>query len=339
MRKRVSLKTVLAFIIVVAAFLFVGCNDNKDTSKPASIQPEVKTIVLFVSDTLPMVPDTVSSGTVAKWSSDNNAVATIGSDGTVKGISAGQCQITYSSSGNQKQIWRVTVLTHAPDYIEENSLKISVVEFHSIMPRPIASLGVPKEDFDAEMKWLYDNGYSSLTLGELYEHLATNTPFPKKSVVITLDDGYADNYYNAYPVLQKYGLHATVFMITGNINKPDYLTSAQIKEISDSGVISVEDHTVTHPEYINKMSYDAQYKELLDSKNALESITGKKVEYIAYPYGRYNADTIKAAQEIGYKMGFQMDSGQGGLINSAYEYPRIFVKRDLKEFIKLVQGS
>jgi peptidoglycan/xylan/chitin deacetylase (PgdA/CDA1 family) len=339
MKKKVFLKTVLAFIIVVVVVFFVGCNDNKNTSKPTSAQPEVKLAALFVGDTLPMVPDLSGSGTTVKWSSDNIAVATIGSDGAVKGISAGQCQITYSSSGNQKQIWRVTVLTHAPTYIEENSLKISVVEFHSIMPRPSASLGVPKEDFDAEMKWLHDNGYSSLTMGELYEHLATHTPFPKKSVVITLDDGYADNYYNAYPVLQKYGLHATVFMITGNINKPDYLTSAQIKEISDSGVISVEDHTVTHPKYLNKMSYAAQYKELRDSKDTIEKITGKKVEYIAYPYGCYNADTIKAAQEIGYKMGFQMDSGQGGLINSAYEYPRIFVKRDLKEFIKLVQGS
>jgi len=152
------------------------------------------------------------------------------------------------------------------------------------------------------MKYIKDNGYTTLTLKELYDYFENKTPVPDKSVVITLDDGYEDNYTAAFPILKKYDLKATVFVITSQTDKnAAYLTSAQIKEMDAAGV-QIESHTVTHRD-LDTLSYNDQYKELKDSKSFLENLLGRSIDYIAYPSGKYNNNTLKAAEAAGYKMG------------------------------------
>ena len=216
-----------------------------------------------------------------------------------------------------------------------NTSSVPVLMYHSIIYEKNNSARVAKETFEQQMKWLYDNGYKTITLEELYEHLQAKTDFPDKCVVITFDDGYVDNYTNAFPILKQYGFKATIFMIAENVNTGGYLTEQQLKEMSDNG-ISIQGHTATHP-YMDKLTYEKQYEELANSKATLEAITNKKVEFLAYPYGKYNNNTIKALKAIGYKMAFKMSGGFTKLSFPQYELPRVYEGDNLDKFIKSIK--
>lgn len=180
---------------------------------------------------------------------------------------------------------------------------VPVLMYHSIAVEEGNPIRMPVEQFDAEMKYIKDQGYTTLTMKELYSYFENQVAVPEKSIVITLDDGYSDNYTAAFPVLKKYGLKATVFMVTSTIDvNPNCLTSAQIKEMDKAG-IQIESHTVTHRD-LDSLSYSEQLAELKDSKAALEQLLGRTVDYVAYPTGKYNDDTVKAVAEAGYKMAF-----------------------------------
>jgi peptidoglycan/xylan/chitin deacetylase (PgdA/CDA1 family) len=220
--------------------------------------------------------------------------------------------------------------------------RIPVLMYHSINfdPKfPTNILRVPKTYFAAEMKWLYDNGYKTITLDQLYEGISKNQPFPEKSVVLTFDDGYEDNYTNAFPVLKQYHFNATVFMITSKIgdSKNGYLTADELKEMDKNGM-SIEGHTVHHLN-LDSLSFKQQYSELADSKTTLETLLNKPIYYMAFPSGKYNADTIKASKQIGYRICFKENGGIGKISDSQYEFPRFFVGQDLKDFINRVTGE
>lgn len=217
--------------------------------------------------------------------------------------------------------------------------KIPILMYHSIAYQKGNILRVPQDKFAAEMKWLYDNGYKTLTLDELYDGISNNKPFPEKSVCITFDDGYNDNYFSAFPVLKQYKFKATVFMITDKIDDvyDGYLTSAQLKEMDKNGM-QIECHTVDHKD-LDTLPYKKQLSELSDSKSKLEALLGRKVDYIAYPSGKYDDNTLKAAKEVGYKICFKMNGGIGQIGDNVYEFPRTFVGDDLQDFINRVHGN
>lgn len=214
--------------------------------------------------------------------------------------------------------------------------RIPVLMYHSILYEKDNILRVPKEKFEAQMKWLYDNGYHTLSLDELYDAVSGKKPVPEKSVVLTFDDGYGDNYTNAFPVIKKYHFKATVFVITSKIGSAhdNYLTAEQIKEMDANGM-RVECHTASH-QTLDKLSYEAQYKELSESKTALEKLLGRKINYLSYPFGKYNEDTIKSAQQLGFKICFRMNGGAGNVTDNRYEFPRTFVGENLHDVINVV---
>lgn len=225
------------------------------------------------------------------------------------------------------------------NYTGKTTDKIPILMYHSINYEKNNILRVPKDKFAAEMKWLNNNGYRTLSLDELYNAVSNNIQVPEKSVVLTFDDGYKDNYESAFPVIKKYKFKATVFMITNEINdsKNGYLTEEQIKEMDKNGM-KVECHTLSHPD-LNDLTYAQQLKELRDSKTKLEGILGHSVDFLAYPSGKYNDDTIKAAKEAGYKMCFKMKGGIGSLSDNSYKFPRFFVGEDLDDFRSRVKGT
>lgn len=180
---------------------------------------------------------------------------------------------------------------------------IPVLTYHSISYEKGNPIRMPKEQFEKEMKYLKENNYYTLSLDELYDYFVNKKPIPEKSIVLTFDDGYRDNYINAYPILKKYNFKAAIFVITDMVDKESfYLTSNQLKELQKNG-IDIESHTATH-ENLSELSFDAQLKELNTSKNYLENLLSKKIKYLAYPCGEYSDDTLKAVKEAGYIMAF-----------------------------------
>ena len=183
------------------------------------------------------------------------------------------------------------------------------------------------------MKYLKDNNYTTLTIDELYSYMQTGKLVPNNPIVITFDDGYKDNYTDAYPILKEFGLKATVFVITDTIDKEkNYLTSDEIKSM-DSNNIRIESHTAAH-EQLDKISYNDNLKTMTSSKDKLEKILGRKINYIAYPFGGYNDNTIKATKESGYKLAFSTDFGWIDKNDNIYSLGRIFVNSNfsLEEF-------
>ena len=200
---------------------------------------------------------------------------------------------------------------------------VPVICYHSINKDPSGKspIIVSEEKLRQHLQTIKDAGYTTLTMAELNDYLFKNKPIPAKSVVITFDDGYRDNYNNAFPILKEFNMSATIFVISSYLNRDLYLTSEEIKEISDYG-IDIESHTVSHVK-LSTLSYKDQLKELKDSKEAIENITGNPVISIAYPEGKFNANTEKATLEAGYSMGFTIKRGYADRNDKQAELNRI----------------
>lgn len=184
---------------------------------------------------------------------------------------------------------------------KHNKVSIPILMYHSISDNKNSIFTVQKDKFKSQMEYIKKYGYNTLTFDQLNYYISNNKPFPHKSVVITFDDGYEDNYKNAYPVLKEYGLNATLFVITDYIRENSYyLASKQLKEMKNNG-IDIQCHTLKHDK-LSKLSYNKQLQTLSLSKAHLEKILGSKVKYLAYPFGKYNKDTIKVVKHCGYEM-------------------------------------
>lgn len=209
--------------------------------------------------------------------------------------------------------------------------------YHSISNEEKGLFKVPKNTFYEHMKYLKDNDYKTLTLDELYDHLINGIPFSEKSVAITFDDGYSDNYKNAYPILKKLGLKATIFTITDYIADNSYFMSKnQLKEVALNG-IDIESHTTNHPK-LDKLSQEDRVKTLKKSKDAIEKLLDKEVKYIAYPFGRCNQEVIDDVKNAGYKMAFTTKMGFANMSSGIYELKRVFISgyADVKRFEKKI---
>lgn len=217
--------------------------------------------------------------------------------------------------------------------------KIPILMYHSINYEKGNILRVSKENFRNQMKYLKNNNYTTLTLDELYSYMKTGKNLPIKPIVITFDDGYKDNYTNAYPILKEFKLKATIFVITNTIDhEKNYLTSSEIKSM-DLNNIRIESHTASH-EHLDKISYLDNVKTMKTSKAKLEKILSRKIDYISYPYGGYTYNTIKAAKQSGYKLAFSTQLGWIDKNDDIYSLGRIFVNSNynLQQFkVKLNQ--
>lgn len=188
-----------------------------------------------------------------------------------------------------------------------NGPKILVLNYHQVENNP-NPLAISPANFDAQMKFLADSGCITITPDELYAGLNGEIELPPKPVLITFDDGYIDNYKNAFPILKKYNLRATIFIIPSFTSVyPSYMTWEQLKEMEANG-ITIESHTYTHPK-LEELPDDEIRSELLNSKALLEENLGHPVEFLAYPTGTYNLHIAGIAQDAGYKGAFTIKYG------------------------------
>jgi len=176
----------------------------------------------------------------------------------------------------------------------------------------LKSLFVRPGYFNLQMMYLKWRGYRTISLSELSHILKSGADIPRKVFVITFDDGYKDNYLNAYPILKKYNFRATIFLTVDNIGKKssypgepqeEHLSVDDIKNSSD--VFDFGSHTLTHPD-LSKLNSDGDkdklYNEVVGSKQKLIKFFSalapdKKIETFCYPFGRYNESAVRLASE------------------------------------------
>jgi peptidoglycan/xylan/chitin deacetylase (PgdA/CDA1 family) len=147
--------------------------------------------------------------------------------------------------------------------------------------------------FRSQMEWLRQNGWQGLNVSEALS-------FPAgKSVAITFDDGCETDLTAAAPIVQESGCHATFYVTAGFMNKPGYMSAAQLRQLSSYG-FEIGCHSMTHA-YLSDLGPAELRHELLDARSKLEDAIGKKVEHFSCPGGRYNERTLDVAKQAGYR--------------------------------------
>lgn len=213
---------------------------------------------------------------------------------------------------------------------------IPVLCYHAIGDDKTNTLYVSQDKFKEQMQYLKNNGYFTLNLEEFKDYIINNKPVPEKSVLITFDDGYANNYSLAFPILKDNSQNATIAIITDFLNDGFYLSKQQILEMQNNGIEFVS-HTTKH-QAMNEFSYEDQLKILKDSKNSLESIIGQPVDTFIYPFSKYNNNSKKAVKDAGYSIAFNLDGGIASTQNELVNINRQYVNGNynLDQFINLL---
>nr|MBI5455764.1 polysaccharide deacetylase family protein [Candidatus Levybacteria bacterium] len=185
-------------------------------------------------------------------------------------------------------------------------LKVPILTYHHIQPEAIAkelkqtSLTVDNETFDQQMAQLIASGYNTIYADELINALKTHSALPGKPIMVTMDDGYADNYIYALPVLRKYNIKANLMLASGLVgSNSDMLTWDQVREMKSSGLIYFTNHTWSHASLI-RSSQGKIESEIDTAKTQIEQYTGQSVNIFTYPYGEFNNNAISTLQTKGY---------------------------------------
>ncbi|MBC7847623.1 MAG: polysaccharide deacetylase family protein [Flavobacterium sp.] len=192
--------------------------------------------------------------------------------------------------------------------------------------------------FAQQMKALSENGFHSILPAQLDEYLTHNGKLPSKPVMITFDDTREEQFSIGAAEMNKYGFKGVFFIMTVSINRPGYMTKTQIKNLSDNGH-SIGAHSWDHHPITKYKGKDWDIQ-LLNPKKQLESITGKPVNYFAYPSGIWNKAGIPKLKSNGYQLAFIL-STKGDPNEPLYTIRRLIVSGSLstEEIFKAIQSS
>lgn len=200
-------------------------------------------------------------------------------------------------------------------------MEIPVLNYHKVDNMPIA-LSITPAQFDKQMAYLAKNGYHTITPDQLLAYLRKGQELPEKPVLITFDDGYADNYTNAYPIMKKYGFTAIVFLVTDKIGRdPRFMNWEQVKEMQEDGFF-FGSHTVHHQE-LTKMPAAQALAELTQSRQELAQHLGQAPLFFAYPGGYYDLSIEHLVRQAGYRAAFTVRFGVVSPDSDVYALERI----------------
>jgi peptidoglycan/xylan/chitin deacetylase (PgdA/CDA1 family) len=199
-------------------------------------------------------------------------------------------------------------------------------------------LSVTPANFEAQLGWLRSQGYEGITLTDLAYHLALGWPLPEKPVVLTFDDGYLDNYTNAFPLLQEYGYVGTFFLVTGPIDfgNPDYVTWDMVQKMHQGGM-DFQPHSYRHFDLHGK-DLDFLIFEILAPKEAIEARTGETVRFFSYPSGSYDQQTVAVLKSAHFWGAVVTEQGATHTSDDLFELNRVRVRGDhtIEDFAELM---
>jgi peptidoglycan/xylan/chitin deacetylase (PgdA/CDA1 family) len=175
-------------------------------------------------------------------------------------------------------------------------------------------LSVAPDLFAQHLDRLLEEGYTTIRLDDLLSHLTAGAPLPARSVILTFDDGYRDNYTNAFPLLKERGMTATFFIVTDLIDAdlPDYLSWDMVREMHAGGM-SIQSHGRNHAS-LKGRDDDYLIWQALGSLETIEYELGVRPRFISYPAGQYDENTIRIFQSAHYWAG--VTTVQGATHNS-----------------------
>lgn len=198
-----------------------------------------------------------------------------------------------------------------------------VLMYHDIKAVPVNAFDVSTKDFCSQLDMLINEGYITLGLDDL-----ASNDFPEKSVMITFDDGYRGIYLNAIPELRKRKMKAVFFLVSDTIgildSKYPHITEKELRDIASDDLFSIASHTKTHAN-LELLSHDERLHEFSASREKLEALTGRKINFFAYPYGNYDSEIASDVQASGYEAAFIVNDRKITNIPERFRIPRIYM--------------
>ena len=219
---------------------------------------------------------------------------------------------------------------------------------------------VTPDVFEGQMRHLRESGYRTLTIDELVSFIAGERALKQKAVVVTFDDGWLDNYIYAFPVMKRYDINASIFIVTDWVNNSStdasltvtvpahkeskalikagrasdvILSWDHIRTMQDSGLAEFYAHTSSHAR-CTTLSEQELLSEMGESKRAMENHLGKPCPYLCWPYGEYNDAALKVARNVGYKAVFTTVHGVASPGSDPFAIKRIVIKDSIAWFKK-----
>lgn len=194
---------------------------------------------------------------------------------------------------------------------------IPVLTYHRILNKVKSPFDLTPGQLDAEFRYFKQNGYHPITAAQMIAFMGNPSRFPVKPIVLTFDDGHISHYTKVYPLLKKYGFNATFFVYPNLIVKKSklLLTWDELSEMARAGE-DIESHTLSHPYLTDRGQYKSQSaymawldNELAGSRRIIQNAMRKPVNFLAYPYGWFNATVETEAQKAGYQAMFTVNWG------------------------------
>lgn len=337
-----------------------GCVNGGRLTNATSIQFGQKEYQVMEGNQLDLGCAIEPANTISKvitYTSSCNEVATVSTNGVVTGNKQGKAYITARAHNGLSARVLVRVIQS-----DKSSNAVSILCFHRIVSdnlkkncfannQWVASIS----DFEKQMKYLYDNHYNTVSLDEFYDWYSKKKDLPSKTVVLTFDDGDYEFYYLVYPVLKKYGLKATMFIVGNRTNdityqyedtmSSYYLGWDCINEMKTNYPnISFQSHTY-NMHYIkgNNIAVKTLTLPQIYEDFEINKLNGIKYKnsysYIAYPYGGCVDDVLYCEKKYGFKMAFDFGNGRKATReDNCYHIPRIKINGQItiEDFIKKI---
>ena len=227
---------------------------------------------------------------------------------------------------------------------QPRTVRVPVLMYHYLSSPPADAnayridLSVSPDLFARHLDRIQAEGYTTISLYDLLAYLWEGAPLPEKPVVLTFDDGYRDNYTNAFPLLRQRGMIATIFVLTDFMDeeRPDYLTWEMAREMLAAG-ISIESHGRNHISLRNK-NRDYLVWQALGSLETIEFELGVRPRFVSYPAGEFDAETIDVFQSANYWAGFTTVQGATHSSDDPFRLHRVRVRNTTEpdELIRLL---
>jgi len=301
---------------IIAAIALAGCADAPlRTSSPPEVSPAPQEgVVLARDDSFAIVvaaPGDDLDTLAQRFLGDRSRRWWISEFNNIDDVRPGQTVVIPLKATNPSGVYANGYLT------------IPILCYHRFGSRS-SQLAVSPAAFEAQMDYLARNGYQVIPLSRLTGFLERGEPIPRKSVVLTIDDGYRSTYEVAFPVLRKYGFQATVFLYSDFVGAPDALTWSQMKEMEATGLVNIQPHSKTHANLTMRLAgeTDAKYRDRLrvevDTPIRLiqDRLAVPSVSY-AFPYGDVNETVVDLLKRQGVRMGVTVTPGGNG----SFAYP------------------
>ncbi len=208
-------------------------------------------------------------------------------------------------------------------------IRVPILMYHYVSALPADAdkyridLTVSPATFRAHVGYLFDQGFTPISMYQMNKALLDGTPLPNKPVVLTFDDGYVDAYTNVFPALRERGFTGTFFIITSrpDAHDPAYMSWEQIREMADAGM-SMEAHTKDHPDLIGR-PYDFLVYQMLGSLQSLAAYTDRQPHMFAYPIGHYDQNVLDVAHTMPIWRAVTTEHGRYVTTDNRLEVPRL----------------